>query len=639
MNNPLKNKKDWMGSPQAELTGFEFRSGSDRHTTGVNMWSDVFLHEVKTASGRTEKIAIILLDTQGLFDTQTSAADNSRIFALGTLISSIQIFNLNDVIQENQLNYLQMATDYAQFHTNLTNNEREKPFQSFLFLMRDWAHSSEHSYGFVGGKNYITKVLNTPSNQDSSLRQVREYIYNTFDDIRCFLMPHPGKGLTSGKHNGSHCLMDEEFKQQLMVLIEDLLRPANLVKKRILGEQVTGEQFGEYMKTFFETFQSPETPGVISLHDAIVERQLSNQLETAMKNYREGLADNLDYEQPEDSFEKSLEIIIEKAHVIVILWFKKAKKMGSKEHVQKFENRLMKEIDDTSKVWRKSSLETFKKMENQKRENQAKIDAAHAAHLAQVAADKAVFDELARKAEIKRIADLQEVQNALNLTQQQKKKEIQELLDQAERDRIENERKMNETMKIHAEEAERIRRENEEKMKVEIQKLKDAQNDQIAKITDEMEKTRLDFAETLKNQVQAQIEERKALEERWRLEDEKKNEEIEILSKNFTMLAEERKRDIARADELRRIEREENNERWQKEFELRKQEIFERRKESADFKKMFDLQYAEIKELQAAAAARKSTASFKASPNAIFTMFTSFVLVTSTWFVKQKSLF
>jgi atlastin len=50
-----------------------------------------------------EKIAIVLMDTQGLFDTVTSPTDNSRIFSLGTLISSIQIFNLNDVVEQTQL--------------------------------------------------------------------------------------------------------------------------------------------------------------------------------------------------------------------------------------------------------------------------------------------------------------------------------------------------------------------------------------------------------------------------------------------------------------------------------------------------------------------------------------------------------
>jgi atlastin len=93
-----------MGEPDEPLIGFSWRRGTKRDTNGVILWSDIFLHEIKNG----KKLAIILMDTQGLFDTITSPTDNSRIFALGTLASSIQIFNLNDVIQENQLEYLQV---------------------------------------------------------------------------------------------------------------------------------------------------------------------------------------------------------------------------------------------------------------------------------------------------------------------------------------------------------------------------------------------------------------------------------------------------------------------------------------------------------------------------------------------------
>jgi atlastin len=109
MDNPLSNKRNWIGDVDAPLTGFSWRSGATRDTTGVVLWSDVFLHEnLNPKTKKMEKLAIVLMDTQGLFYSKTSPTENSRIFALGTLISSIQIFNLNDVIQENQLQYLQV---------------------------------------------------------------------------------------------------------------------------------------------------------------------------------------------------------------------------------------------------------------------------------------------------------------------------------------------------------------------------------------------------------------------------------------------------------------------------------------------------------------------------------------------------
>lgn len=63
MGNPL-NDNDWMGSSDSPLTGFSWKKGSQRETSGIVIWSDVFLH----TSVVGEKLAIILTDTQGLFD-------------------------------------------------------------------------------------------------------------------------------------------------------------------------------------------------------------------------------------------------------------------------------------------------------------------------------------------------------------------------------------------------------------------------------------------------------------------------------------------------------------------------------------------------------------------------------------------
>lgn len=97
------------------------------------MWNDVFLHDSKD---NEEKFAIVVMDTQGLFDNETSPTENSRIFALGTLISSVQVLNLTGVVQEDQLQYLQFATEFARLSAAVGSNMR--PFQNLMFLIRDW---------------------------------------------------------------------------------------------------------------------------------------------------------------------------------------------------------------------------------------------------------------------------------------------------------------------------------------------------------------------------------------------------------------------------------------------------------------------------------------------------------------------
>lgn len=148
----------WMGKPSDPLTGFSWKSGADRHTTGIVFWSDVFLYD----DDKGDQYAIFLIDTQGLFDPKTPLAENAKIFGLGTLISSLQIYNLNDVIQEDQLQYLQMATEYARFA--VADNKAKgikgiKPFQNLLFLMRDWKNADEYGYGLNDGHKYLMEVL------------------------------------------------------------------------------------------------------------------------------------------------------------------------------------------------------------------------------------------------------------------------------------------------------------------------------------------------------------------------------------------------------------------------------------------------------------------------------------------------
>jgi len=246
MNNTLENKDNWIGLPTEPLTGFSSKSGSTRHTTNVVFWSDVFLHE-RTVDNKTEKLAIILMDTQGISGTK-----------MGTLLSSMQIFNLNGAIQENELEYLQMATDYAKFATDEFNNSTQsKQFQSLLFLMRDWAHPTDFNYGLEGGNQYMEEVLQVKEDQTSILKNAREYIKRSFDNLYGFLLPHPGSAVTNRSYDGRYADLDTEFVNNLKDLLSWFFGPEQLKEKRILGNEVDGKSYHEHIKAYFEEFKKP----------------------------------------------------------------------------------------------------------------------------------------------------------------------------------------------------------------------------------------------------------------------------------------------------------------------------------------------------------------------------------------------
>lgn len=104
-----QGQADWLGDPTAPLKGFSWRGGCERDTTGILLWDEVFL--VTTSQG--QQLAVLFMDTQGAFDCESTVKDCATIFALSTMTSSVQVYNLSQNIQEDDLQHLQLFTEYG----------------------------------------------------------------------------------------------------------------------------------------------------------------------------------------------------------------------------------------------------------------------------------------------------------------------------------------------------------------------------------------------------------------------------------------------------------------------------------------------------------------------------------------------
>ncbi|KAF2897750.1 hypothetical protein ILUMI_08413 [Ignelater luminosus] len=245
---------EWMGSPDAPLEGFSWRGGSERDTTGILMWSDVYLTELDSG----EKVAVILLDTQGAFDSESTVRDCATVFALSTMISSVQIYNLSQNIQEDDLQHLQLFTEYGRLALADTG---KSPFQRLQFLVRDWSFPYEAEYGAVGGKKILDRRLQVNDHQHPELQSLRKHIKSCFTEIACFLMPHPGlKVATNPAFDGRLSDIDPEFKKQLQILVPMLLAPENLVLKKINGQKVKSRDLVQYFKSYIQIYSGNELP-------------------------------------------------------------------------------------------------------------------------------------------------------------------------------------------------------------------------------------------------------------------------------------------------------------------------------------------------------------------------------------------
>lgn len=112
------NGNNWLGDPNVPLEGFEWRGGSNSVTAGIQVWDKVF--HVTTSKGI--ELAVLFMDTQGTFDCESSRRDSTTIFAMSTLISSVQIYNLLRNIQEDNLENLQVFTEYGRLAMKVNSN-------------------------------------------------------------------------------------------------------------------------------------------------------------------------------------------------------------------------------------------------------------------------------------------------------------------------------------------------------------------------------------------------------------------------------------------------------------------------------------------------------------------------------------
>ncbi|KAL9693081.1 hypothetical protein quinque_012366 [Culex quinquefasciatus] len=334
-----QSASEWLGDENEPLTGFSWRGGSERDTTGILMWSDIFLHDKPNG----EKLAIILLDTQGTFDSQSTVRDCATVFALSTMLSSVQIYNLSQNIQEDDLQHLQLFTEYGRL---ALADSGKKPFQRLQFLVRDWSFPYEAEYGALGGEVLLKRRMEVQEKQHSELQSLRRHIASCFTEIACFLMPHPGLTVaTNQTFDGRLADITPEFKNSLKELVPMLLGPENLIPKEINGQRVKARDLVQYFKSYMAIYKGNELPEPKSMLVATAEANNLTAVAAAKDIYAQLMEDVCGGNKPYLSsahLDSEHGRIKEKA----LHQFSSKRKMGGEEFSEKYREKLEQDLDE-----------------------------------------------------------------------------------------------------------------------------------------------------------------------------------------------------------------------------------------------------------------------------------------------------
>ncbi|XP_017294257.1 atlastin-2 isoform X1 [Kryptolebias marmoratus] len=334
-----KSPDSWIGGEEEPLTGFTWRGGCERETTGILAWSEVFV--VEKPDGH--KVAVLLVDTQGAFDSQSTIKDCATLFALSTMTSSVQVYNLSQNLQEDDLQHLQLFTEYGRL---AMEEIYEKPFQTLIFLIRDWSYPYEHLYGLEGGQSFLEKRLQVKQNQHEELQNVRKHIRSCFSNISCFLLPHPGLKVATNPHfDGQLKDIDEEFKMELVNLVPTLLSPENLVEKEIGGVKITCKDLLHYFKAYMKIYQGEELPHPKSMLQATAEANNLAAVAGAKDMYNKSMEQICGGDKPYIS-PAELEHRHTELRQSSVRHFRSVKKMGGEDFCRRYQEQLEVELDE-----------------------------------------------------------------------------------------------------------------------------------------------------------------------------------------------------------------------------------------------------------------------------------------------------
>merc|ERR1711959_210525 len=354
---------EWLtcGGTQPRLTegqgqpGFSWRSGRERTTTGMWMFSKPFVR----VDAEGQEIAVLLMDTQGMFDMKTPPALTAAIFGLSTLISSYQIYNISRQIQEDTLQQLHFFTEFSrsalrEYETHSADKAHDgRPFQKLEFLVRDWAHFDDNwslnrcieEMDFVLEDSLVVNVRDAGT---------REQIRNMFEKISCFLLPHPGTDMTKPNYNGDLRIVEPSFLKLLSVYCHHVL-DEGLHPKTIQGQAVSGPLLGYYIRAFTKCFNNGQVPDALTLVEAMSSTTNLCAREKAHKIYKSKMNEKCG---PECDFVEEQELIPihEVASKEALEFFKTIATFGKDSDIEQARQELLAEMEDSKEQMLRENL-------------------------------------------------------------------------------------------------------------------------------------------------------------------------------------------------------------------------------------------------------------------------------------------
>ena len=258
-SNEEKTLKIWLNNKQKVKKIFRWRKGPKPCTNGIYILKEPIIIPLQR-----KKLALFLMDTQGIFDHNTSERNQTFLGTFSFLLSSFMFFNVDKGIKTTHLDSI------YKFATNLRGDDGSFMMQkdSLMFVVRDWMNvetdddddddDSESDddddqslpYGMEGGKEYFKALFRDDSpNKAKEQKMMREYLDHAFgEDISCCLLPHPGDAV--GRKSCSIADLSGDFRRESFKFFQEMTSSNRIKIKEIQNAPCKCKELSETIKDY-----------------------------------------------------------------------------------------------------------------------------------------------------------------------------------------------------------------------------------------------------------------------------------------------------------------------------------------------------------------------------------------------------
>uniref|UniRef100_A0A7S0ZQS4 Guanylate-binding protein N-terminal domain-containing protein n=1 Tax=Noctiluca scintillans TaxID=2966 RepID=A0A7S0ZQS4_NOCSC len=270
------------GRGKTQDRGFTWRPGQERCTEGVWFWSEPFVF-----NKNRRKIGVLLMDTQGAWDSGMNRDQSATIFGLTALLSSKLIYNIQNHIEDDKLENMDYFTTFAQAACSAGHSAL---FGDLEFLIRDWQHYDD-GMTHEQCKEVMHEHLMSHLEEDKVSYDAKERVgrlKQTFQNIRCSGLVHPGLKVVRKNFDGALADIDKDFLHLLDCFVKRLFGGSFPEPSAPLGFELTADAFKTVVKNFANAFR--ERRGMsVGIRDAFVRLQATQTREKLVKVFKKTL--------------------------------------------------------------------------------------------------------------------------------------------------------------------------------------------------------------------------------------------------------------------------------------------------------------------------------------------------------------